>query len=275
MLTKGVLSDFWLADSLALFLTTLAVYLALSARPLPFALVLACGVATREPALLVGPLFYSLNARKLIDVSLLKVATAVLTPAVFTLVMLHLLIPAKNGDANYVRSLPYRDIMVANGSTADPDTLHTVLVRFVDHVLNYHVVFLNIQYVVAVTSVLVTLLAILGAINCREVALRYSPFVLLTFASMFVFGDVRHLEPMVPVLVILALLGARSLERPLRVPIQDWMALPVSLILLNLVWLYKDSASRPAQAVVIVGYLGIALGARVYRGRPKREALSV
>src|SRR5260370_21077946 len=85
-------------DPLAYFLVTFAIWAVVSRRTFLFVVSLTLGVATKESALFAAPLFYSLNANRIIDIPWLRRAILAVTPAVAVLIAICLFIPAWNKD---------------------------------------------------------------------------------------------------------------------------------------------------------------------------------
>ena len=106
--TKFQLADFWIPDATAFLFVAVGLLLAVRRRPVAFAAVLMVGVLAKESVVVVAPMFYALNARGPRELRLLAVNGAVVVPAAAVLIALRLLIPAYNGDAVYIASLPER-----------------------------------------------------------------------------------------------------------------------------------------------------------------------
>src|SRR5260370_10549079 len=88
-------------DPLAYFLVTLAIWAVVSRRTFLFVVSLMLGVATKESALFAAPLFYSLNANRIIDIPWLRRAILAVTPADALLVAICPSIPVRHDDPPY------------------------------------------------------------------------------------------------------------------------------------------------------------------------------
>ncbi|HET9896633.1 MAG TPA: hypothetical protein VFQ44_17020 [Streptosporangiaceae bacterium] len=104
--TRFNIRDFWLTDTTAFLFTALAVLALLYRRFMAYAMCLAAGVVAKESVVFVAPLCYTLTARRRWDDQALIRTVLLAVPAVGELALLRLLIPAWNGHAGYIATLP-------------------------------------------------------------------------------------------------------------------------------------------------------------------------
>ena len=89
-----MLHDFALSEPLMFLAITLAIHAATRQRALRFALLVGVGVALKEVALFVVPLFYTLNAEKFFDARLAERTMALALPALAILFAIRTSLPA-------------------------------------------------------------------------------------------------------------------------------------------------------------------------------------
>ncbi len=255
--TKSLLQWFWYVDPLSLLFITLAIWSIVARKDALFVLLLALGVADREEVLLVAPLYYSLNAQRIIDVDLIKRTVLLALPAVGVFVGFRLLIRPLNHDAAYLRSLPSVDRVVwsvhghrhtsfnyqqiIGASLANPAY---ALVRFLPH----------IWY--SLRSALI-LLPFFAFFRRFDLLLRFAPFIALVFAQLLFIADNRYLIGAFPVLVVLAVFGMREFVDRLGIPAPYLLGLPLLFVGLNLVWVDRVDPPVVLQIAILVSYLAV------------------
>jgi hypothetical protein len=186
--TGFVLHDFALSDPLLFLAITLAIHAAARQKALRFALLVAVGVALKESALFVVPLYYTLNAEKFFDARLAGRTMALALPAVAVLVAIRTSLPAE---------VSYFELLKVFGlpRLAQPsfETLY--------------------KWTVGPFG-LVPILASLLAIRRNLVAfLRFLPFLLLVYSQPFFASDTSRLLVLAfPAVIVLALNGFASVR---------------------------------------------------------------
>jgi hypothetical protein len=228
---KFFLFDFWLPDSLAALLMTAAILAAARRSQFMFAALLVAGVMVKESMLFVAPLYYTLNARRVIDSRLGLRAAALALPAVATLIAIRLLIPAWNDDPDYIATL---DIQLWNVQDGSP-IYHYVdefraegLPRF--QRFDRRTVASYTFYSFGPALVLLPLLAVRKNL---PLIVRFSPFLLLVATPMLFAQDTeRFLVLAFPAVILMALNGMAAAAERLHVP-EAWM-LPIPIGLLGL-----------------------------------------
>ena len=77
--------DFWLPDALGYLFTLAAIYAIYKKHDLLFVLLLSVGVLAKESVVFVAPLYYTINAARLIDLKLLRRTILFTIPALLAL----------------------------------------------------------------------------------------------------------------------------------------------------------------------------------------------
>lgn len=104
--TKGTLHLFFYPDALLMLVFLILIYFIVTNKNMLFIVTLSIGVLLKESVLFVVPLLYTLNARKFFDKISFQRTLIYCIPAVIILLTVRMLLPAKNSDSDYVRSLP-------------------------------------------------------------------------------------------------------------------------------------------------------------------------
>ena len=260
---KFGLQDFWLPDATAFLAIAAATLFAARRQPVLFAATLAAGAMAKESVLFAAPLYYTLNAGRLLDWRLLWRAAAAVAPALVVALALRLAIPAQNGDAAYVATLSptlqaFREFI--------PDYHYIDLLRDIGEArLHDHRSDTLLAYTSGTWGVGVLVLAALGAATKPMLALRLAPMIVLGYSQLlFALNIERLLVVAFPAMVWLSLEGIRGLLQVLRVPAAAAIVLAGGMMVLNL----KDEALIPVsfelQTFVFAGCLVavLALGIR-------------
>lgn len=104
----------------------------------------------------------------------------------------------------------------------------------------------------------VALLPLFGLRQSLRWAVRFSPFIAIVFLSLLVSDETeRRIALLFPAMVPLALFGVRALRDRLGADRWTLMALPLALILLNLIDQYHPAASFQVQSLVFVGWVAL------------------
>jgi hypothetical protein len=103
---KFTIYDFWLPDAFLFLLLVVGLDLALRGRTIALGVLLLFGATVKESILILVPLYYTLGAKRAIDVRLLARTALVAAPAVGMTMLLRFSIEAQNDVASYVATLP-------------------------------------------------------------------------------------------------------------------------------------------------------------------------
>jgi hypothetical protein len=216
--TRWPLSDFWLPDAL-LFLVVAALLLCIArGRDLWFAILLAAGVAVKESALFVAPLYYTLQK------TTLKKLCMVVMPALVVLFALRVGIPQWNRDAAYVASLPPE---VAQSGAGTPSGAYDYL-EIIKEVGWSHIKHVTLKQLTIGTFGLLALLPLLSL--RKETLLSWLPFLLLVYCQLLFAVDTERLLVLAfPALIVLCLNGLK------RFPERYVTAFCFALAIVNLI----------------------------------------
>lgn len=255
LVTKGLLQWFWYVDPLSLLLMTLAIWSIGARKDALFVLLLALGVADRENALLVAPLYYTLRTQRIVDVHLLARTFMLALPAIAMFFGLRSLIRPLNHDAAYLHSLPLSDRVVwsVHGRHHTSFNYEQIIMASLRHPLRAAVRFLpQVEYALRNGLILLPFFAFFRRF---DLLLRFSPFIVLTFAQLLFIADNRYLVGAFPVLVLLALFGMRRFAEQLRIPPSYLVRLPLLFVALNLIWVNRVDPPGILQVAVLLLYL--------------------
>ena len=100
------LHNFWLSEPPAFLLLSIAMLGLAHGRPLLSSGAMTLGTLFRETAILLAPLFYTMRARRLVDLRVAGEAFLLVMPAIAALVAVRILIPAWNDVPEYVATMP-------------------------------------------------------------------------------------------------------------------------------------------------------------------------
>lgn len=263
--------DFWLGDPLAFLFLALGVLCIVAEWDGLFAVCVAVGVIAKESVVFVVPLFYGLRATQLWDRRTAKRALLVGVPSIAVLVFVRLAIPAWNSHPAYIASLPPPIRWNAhNLPTYSPwFILRQTLARRAAQPASWFV-----RTVSAFGLPALVLAACGGRRNLRLLS-RAAPFLLLVLSQeLFALNTERLLVLAFPVVILLALEGARRLEergsRPWIFP-----ALAGSSLALCLLHPTDISPSALLQLGVVLVFISVVLvGTRARGGAGIRAGTS-
>jgi hypothetical protein len=261
--TKGTLSDFWLSDPLATLFMTAAIVCILARQDLPFVLLLAVGEGVRESVILVAPLYYTLNARRLIDLRLALRTLLYSVPALAVFVGLRTFIPEMNSHGAYLHTLPrgLRIQSLGKSAYSEKNNVERVVRAPLSHVKH------SLPAITYLLRSSLVLLPFLPFLRNRMLALRFAPYALLLYMQTVVIDTTpRYLLPLYPVLAVLAVDGVVAVSQRFHIPVLAFAGLPLLLFLLNLVRVNGGDAPGPLQLACIVLYLGVLVGFSWRRG---------
>ena len=260
--------DFWLTDPLAFLFTSLGVLAALDRRRLLFAACLAAGVLAKESVIFVAPLYFSLNVRTRADKRLLVESALLAVPAVLLLTAVRVFIPALNADAAYVASLP-RLVAADARSVPDYSLLHafrTVMEYRTSHWTS------TLAKAASAYGVLLPALLVFGGRKARQLAVRFSPFLLLVLAQLaFAYNTQRLVVFAFPVVVACALCGV---ERLVTQGVPEWLlwVAPLGIVTLNAASATEISPSAIWQLILVAALTALGFWrVSVLRGPGSRQ----
>jgi hypothetical protein len=231
-------------------------------------------VLTKEAAILVVPLVYTLDATRPADRRALTRALTIGAPALVALVGVRLMIPAGNVDAAsaYVRSLPYSLTQVDSGRTSY-STLDALrrwgpsFLRSLGHPGTYRLLTLK---TFGVTTIVLAVCGIPSWRRWGPVVARLSPIALFAVLQLFFASDVdRILAIALPVLLPIALVGAERVADVAAVRI-----IFVSGVVLTFIAIDLGLSQRPEDVarLDVVQLLLVAAVAAVLLSRRRRTA---
>jgi hypothetical protein len=224
--------DFWNVDALAFFLLALAVWAAVTRRTILFAVALALGVATKETVVCVAPMFYSLNADRLVDGPWLRRSILAVAPAAAVLIAIRTLIPAWNNDPQYVALVGAQLAHVVGGKTtySFSDFFWEVGVPRLRH--------LSLSYIREMTVYTWGILFILPLLALRgnaKLCLRLAPFILIAYVQVLVALDTPRLLAIAFIpFILMSLNGIRAIAEAGSVAPLRFAALPLSIFALSM-----------------------------------------
>lgn len=255
---KFVVSDFWVPDALGTLFLVVAMAFALRKRPLEMAVTLAIGLLAKESVLFAAPLFYTLNARSLVDRRQLRTTLLVVAPALVMLVLVRLLIPEANGDVRYISTMP------------------PVISRFPEIFPPYSYVdrFNEIgrdfrwgdrawgdfdAYFTDPFGLVVLALALIGAARTPLFAMRLAPFFVLVYSQLLFATDTQRLLVLAyPAVALLAMTGLQLVANRLRV--RTVLFVPAAVALFALMLIHRGRYDSPLllQGAVLAAWLAAA-----------------
>jgi hypothetical protein len=207
--TRFTLRDFWLTDSSAFCFVSLGILALQRHRKLTFSACMLVGVLAKESVLFIAPLYYTFEARQKWD-RRVSVQTVILAaPAVAALVSLRFVIPAWNGQSNYLATLPKLvQLDVSNLASYNPRAVirATIAARI-------PVWWTTADYTVTSFGLLPIVLSVLGWRHLRPVLRRFWPFLMLVSAQLFFALNTQRLIVLafIPV-IICCLYGAQQIS---------------------------------------------------------------
>ena len=161
------LYNFWLPDALTITIIVISILAIHYKKDLFLIIILMIGVTVKESILFVIPLYYSLNAKKIIDLQLLKRTFIIGFPAVLVLITIRFLIVNDNGSYNY--------LMLLNQML--PNHIHNFSIN---------------EYLIKSFG-LTAFLPFLSIKKNKELFIQFSPFILLVFSQLLFATDTFRL----------------------------------------------------------------------------------
>ncbi len=215
---KSPLKVFWLPDSLSFLFITLCIYCILSKRDRFFLIFLAAGVLVKETVLFVAPLYYSLNAKRLVEPKLLFRSIILVAPAV-------LLIGTVRSAIVPANEFSYWNHLVSFG------------LRRLQRI-SWNELYI---YSVGTFGLATVILPFLSPKHNVRLLLRFSPFLLMVYSQILIAdqyfpgGAQRVLVVAFPALILLALKGIAGISERLHLQPTDFLLLPLYLLGSNLI----------------------------------------
>jgi hypothetical protein len=271
--TKQLLGDFWLTDPLSVFVIVLAIFCIVTRRDLAYALVLAIGVGVREDVLLVAPLYYTLNAERVVDLRLAARTVLLTLPALAVFFGLRHFITPLNHDPAYLKSLPLDQRVVYGGGGKYYTSFNYVDIIRESIVHPLFAAQRMLPHLVFVLRSMVILLPFLAFVRSWKAIVRFAPFVLLLFAQLFFIDTNRYVTAAFVIFTLWALFGVSDLSRRLEIPAIVFAGLPLLFIALNLLSVSQIDAPTPVQVAVLAAYAA-GIGLITLRRRPPSTARS-
>lgn len=252
--TKFVLYDFWLPDSLSFLFITLTIYCILTKKDLLFSILLSIGILVKESVIFTAPLYYTLNARKLIDLKMVKHLLILLLPAVLTLLILRVLIPGTSvisGEQSLITEIEG----AVQSNSGSYDYFHLWKKIGWERIRSFSPV--KISYVSLVTfGVMLITLPFFSARRNISLFLKFLPFLLLICSQLlFATNTERLLVAGFPAVILLALNGIDAFSNRLRVKADYFLLLPLFIFGLNLFDLKSFYPPLGFQTIVFILYL--------------------
>lgn len=241
--TKYVLYDFWLPDAFSFLLIVSGIYAILIRNDLLFILITILGALTKEIVLFILPLHYSLTTNKIFDFKLIKRTILVSLPAVFTFVMIRILIPSLNENVAYVSSLPIEVTIVHLESSN-----YSYIDAF-NQVIRYRIQNFSpglIHQITLMPFLIYLLFPVFDLKSLLNWGLRFLPFVFLVYLQiLFAINTDRLVVAAFPAILIVAILGLQNLINYLKLPKSFIIVLTIVYVLMNIFsgiyyshWLY-------------------------------------
>jgi hypothetical protein len=266
---KHNVQAFWLSEPPAFLLLTFGMLLLAKGRPIAASGTMAFSALFRESGLVLAPLFYTMRARRLVDVQAAVQAILLVLPTVLVLAAVRLLIPAWNEDADYVATLPPAVQSVVHSAVPSYDLVDTIeryvgirLEAFSEGGLTY-----LYAMTFAVYGVPITVLAIIGALADRQLLGRVGLMLLVPYAQLLLsWTNQRNFVVGFPAAILLAAAGITFLMSRLRISFWPFLIAAVALYAAGLLDPQRPFVLMNVQiGLLVASGLLIAAWARVLR----------
>lgn len=232
--TRLYLFIFWSADPLSFLFIVLSIYCILSKKDMLFLLVIMTGVTVKESVIFAAPLYYTFNARKLIDGKLAIRMLLLVAPAVSVLISLRLGIPKMNNDVAYLSTLPEKLRIVQEG-TSSYDYLALLREIGLERVKMLSLSTLG-DYTVGTFGVVLMSLPFFSVKRNIELFLRFIPFLALVGSQLlFAVGTNRLLALAFPAIIMMALNGLVTVSGALFIKPKYFIILALLIFGVNLI----------------------------------------
>lgn len=204
-----LLYDFWLVDAFAILLIVISLYAILIKNDFIFGVTLILGALTKESALFVIPLYYSLNSNKIWNIQLFFKTLILSLPALIVFVIIRILILQMNGNPEYLSNLNEILTVVYNGKS-NFNYLTAFYEIGIVRIKNF-----NISLLEEITIMSFGILIFLPFLSLREnskLFIKYAPFLCLTYLQIFFAVNTSRLIIIAfPFFVIASLKGIRKM----------------------------------------------------------------
>lgn len=198
---KYVLFDFWLVDALSFLFIVLIIYSIVIKNDFLFILFSMLGILTKETILFAIPLYYSINAKHLWDKQIFKKFIILSLPSIIIFFLIRFLIKIENHNISYLNTLPDQLRFVFNNNS-----------DYTFKNLNFNI--FTIQIIKDIAGTFGILLLVFPFLNIKEnihLALRYLPFILLSFLQLLNPNNIpRLLIICFPVFLIMSIKGIQK-----------------------------------------------------------------
>jgi len=253
--TKFNIRDFWLTDSTA-FLFVAAAILALQYRRLViFAACLLVGTLAKESAVFAAPLCYSFIAERRWDGRALVRTLLCAAPSIAALIALRYAIPAWNGQAAYVASLPH-SVRSDIGNVA---SYNLVTVAQKELAARSHVWLADVIAVITSFGALGLVLPLLGGKRVVDIARCFWLFLVLDLSQLIFTYNTQRLIVLAFVPVIIASLrGFRVISDKYCIP--EWVLTAAAAAAIGMELVSRTaSAPSPDLEIIVFGIFAIAI----------------
>ncbi len=259
--------DFWLPDSLGYLFVLAAIYAIYKKYDLLFMILLGVGVLAKESVVFVAPLYYTINATKLLDLKLLRRTVLLSIPALLALFLVRLAIPQLNGDPAYVAQISQQMALVPNYELVPyslTDLFNTIgMDRF--HALTPYNV--GLRYLIFPLGVTLLALPFFAVRQNAQLLLRFAPFLVLVYVQLlFAINTERLVVLAFPPLLLMSAAGVRNVMSRLDLHPAYALPLPIALFLLNTLnpdyeWTYQSTYIQIILCLLFLAVVGVlALG---------------
>jgi hypothetical protein len=271
--TKQYVYDFRLTDLPAILFIVAAIFAIYSKRDLLFLVLLTVGVFAKETVLFAAPLYYSLNASRLVDLRLLR-RTALLTlPPVVVLVLLRLGIPALNGDPAYTTIMSQKMTLAPEYEKVPYSFVNMLNAFGAERIQKLTLYNVGLRYLLFPLSLAPLALPLLAIKQVAIVLLRFSPYLILVYAQLLIARNTERLVALAfPALIVMSVVAVQKVMTDLRINPLWALVLPASLFVLGTLssdpeWSYL---SLNWQFVIFVFFLLFLASVFIYRNGEKR-----
>jgi hypothetical protein len=260
--TKLYLFIFWAADPLSFLFIVLSIWCILSKKDMLFLLVLMTGVTVKESVIFAAPLYYTFNARKLIDGKLAIRMLLLVAPAASVLISLRLGIPKMNNDVAYLSTLPEKLRIVQEGTSSYG---YLALLREIGL---QRVKMLSLStlgdYTIGTFGVVLMSLPFFSVKRNIELFLRFIPFLALVGSQLlFAVGTNRLLALGFPAIILMALNGVFVISETLGVGPKYFVIVSILVFGMSLISL-NPFFSNPTydllfEALIFIMFLALSI----------------
>jgi hypothetical protein len=229
-------------------------------KPLLFTVLLALGATVKETTVLVGPLYYSLQARRWVDFRLGMQTALVMTPAIVLTVILRTMIPDWNDNDAYTARLGPQLTWVTEG-TARYDLVTAFKINMMVYERSSAI---NLLRLFTYNSIgLLLFLPFFAWRRNRELLLRWTPYWAPVLASLLIALNAdRRLSSLLFLLLPMGLHGLEKLGAALGFPASWWIPIFGLQVLLNLLQPLTPTVPFDLAAAVFLFSVGVAWNLR-------------